>query len=482
MKIAPKKIWLILFLALLIRLINLDQSLWLDEAIQAYASQLSIKDLVFNFLPGDFNPPFFYLITWLFTRLLGNSETVLRLPSVLASIGTVYLTLKFLKTIKVRPELIKMGGILMATAPLLIYYSQEARAYSLVVFLVFSSMYCLWHFINNNISTKIKFLYFVSTSLIFLTHYSAWMIYPIQILLFMVLSQNPKSKNLFIILSPLLSVLPILGLIYHQLQLGSNVSASLPVWSNLSQFSIKELLLIPTKILIGRLPVENTAIFRLALGIPLAIWGIVIIKNLKTGSTSLKQLIKQNEILIFFISWLILPVLLGSIVALKYTVFSYFRFLYIAPAFYILLILSVRNLTKKWRLVIVALFLFINLISSGLYLFNPQYHREDWRGLAKYISNQNGDEKIVIIKPISAPLWYYNIDHNQLVDYTQISQIEFEPSVWLVKYSQPIFDPSNQTEKTLLTKYGFIEVEEKYFRGDIRVKYLVNISNLSASL
>ena len=47
-------IWLILTVALGLRLIGLDQSLWLDEAISANVSAMPIKEIVTNFSVNDF--------------------------------------------------------------------------------------------------------------------------------------------------------------------------------------------------------------------------------------------------------------------------------------------------------------------------------------------------------------------------------------------------------------------------------------------
>ena len=44
-------------LGLVLRLISIKQSLWLDEATTALVSQRSILDYFTNFALGDFHPP-----------------------------------------------------------------------------------------------------------------------------------------------------------------------------------------------------------------------------------------------------------------------------------------------------------------------------------------------------------------------------------------------------------------------------------------
>jgi len=54
------KIWWILLLCLAVRLIGLNQSLWLDEAISAnVAKNYSYSEIVNKFSINDFHPPLY---------------------------------------------------------------------------------------------------------------------------------------------------------------------------------------------------------------------------------------------------------------------------------------------------------------------------------------------------------------------------------------------------------------------------------------
>ncbi|PIV70851.1 glycosyl transferase family 39, partial [Candidatus Roizmanbacteria bacterium CG17_big_fil_post_rev_8_21_14_2_50_39_7] len=56
-------ITIILIFAFFLRLINLDQSLWLDETIVVKVVQTIPFHLIpFQFSPGDFHPPLYYLV------------------------------------------------------------------------------------------------------------------------------------------------------------------------------------------------------------------------------------------------------------------------------------------------------------------------------------------------------------------------------------------------------------------------------------
>src|SRR3989344_1694944 len=116
----------ILFTALILRLISLNQSLWLDEATTALVAKMPLSDLFTKFLPGDFHPPLYYLIINQWTKLFGYSEVSLRFPSILfgvASVFMVYLIGKEFLDKKVG----LIASLFLAMSGLHIYYSQEAR-------------------------------------------------------------------------------------------------------------------------------------------------------------------------------------------------------------------------------------------------------------------------------------------------------------------------------------------------------------------
>ena len=77
---------ILFIIAFVIRLISLDQSLWLDEATTAVAVQThSFWNIVTQFSPSDFHPPLYYLVMKIWTGIFGYSEVALRMSSVLFS-------------------------------------------------------------------------------------------------------------------------------------------------------------------------------------------------------------------------------------------------------------------------------------------------------------------------------------------------------------------------------------------------------------
>src|SRR3989344_9192598 len=87
-------LYLILLLAIILRLKSLDQSFWLDEAVQAVISGKNLETVNWG---ADFQPPLFYLLSHLWLKIGPTAERFLRLPSVIFGVLTVYLLYIFCK-------------------------------------------------------------------------------------------------------------------------------------------------------------------------------------------------------------------------------------------------------------------------------------------------------------------------------------------------------------------------------------------------
>ncbi|EKE12574.1 MAG: hypothetical protein ACD_13C00166G0001, partial [uncultured bacterium] len=81
---------MVLILAVILRLVSLNQSLWLDEATSANVAVMSLPDFFNKFIPADFHPPLYYLFLMGWSRVFGISEISLRIPSVIFGVATVY--------------------------------------------------------------------------------------------------------------------------------------------------------------------------------------------------------------------------------------------------------------------------------------------------------------------------------------------------------------------------------------------------------
>jgi len=74
-------------LGFVVRLVGFSNSLWLDEFGTLWTIQGSFVDMWRHALAFQGQTPFYYFFPWLVTRLAGESEIALRLPSLISVIG-----------------------------------------------------------------------------------------------------------------------------------------------------------------------------------------------------------------------------------------------------------------------------------------------------------------------------------------------------------------------------------------------------------
>ncbi len=138
--------WPLLALTLLaaaLRLATLDlQSFWYDEAFTPlHVLHPSLWATLKSVVHTENTPPLWYLLAWADSRVLGSGEIALRLPSALAGIATVPVAWAIGRELADRRAAIVCAA-LVAVNPLFVWYSQEARAYSLFVLMVALAMLC----------------------------------------------------------------------------------------------------------------------------------------------------------------------------------------------------------------------------------------------------------------------------------------------------------------------------------------------------
>jgi uncharacterized membrane protein len=126
-------IWIIIIIGLLIRLRQYlaNRSLWTDEAaLVLNILKLNYKELLSPLFNDQAAPPFFLLLTKLFTKIAGCSEFVLRfvpfVSGIIALILFYPLALNFLSK-----KTVPLAIVIFAFSNSAIYYSTEFKQYSL---------------------------------------------------------------------------------------------------------------------------------------------------------------------------------------------------------------------------------------------------------------------------------------------------------------------------------------------------------------
>ncbi|MBI5357127.1 glycosyltransferase family 39 protein [Candidatus Collierbacteria bacterium] len=453
------KFWLliILIVGFWIRLVGLSQSLWLDEAIEWWAvTSFSLKQLLFGYMAGDFNPPAHHLLLWFWVKVFGDSEISLRFPSVLFGIGIVYLTYKISKLILgKKDDFIGVSGlslrashvsaIFAAFSGLLIYYSQEARMYSMAAFFTACAFYFLIK--NESLKNKLGISYILFTMLFAVglySHYLVWLLLPLLLI---------TGKKYIL---PLVAVIPWIPMLFKQLASGLSAAGN-PVWAQLSQTSVKNLLLVAIKFVTGRIPFpdsEGLLILTVILGA--AFWFLAI-----SGIKELSEKQESKRVLMILLGWIIWPTGLGAVIGIFIPVFSYFRLLFILPP--VLILAAAGTIRQRWLLEPMVLGL---MISSAVYVSGDTYRRENWAGAVADVEKREPGAMVVIHPAVRPPFDYYNRGRSSVIDVSSLhpSSIIYYPSLWYIPYAQPIFDADDSTRQ-LLESRNFNRTYQQHFRG-----------------
>lgn len=391
--ITQKPLFLLLVFSFLLRLVSLNQSLWLDEAISAnVAKNYSYSEIVTKFSPSDFHPPFYYIFLKFWTSIFGNSVISLRLPSVIFSLITgyfIYLIAGF------------WSSAFFFLNPLAIYYSQEARMYSMVTcFLVVVFYFFLKTHKSSIINHKSFFLFNLFIFLSLFTFYGS-IFFILTLFLYSLFKKTILRHSIFkLFFAFFLTLLFLSPLILTQLKNSQISLSSITNWSLvLGKANLKNLLLIPLKFSFGRISFYPKKLYYLIAGAWTLFLSFQIFKNYFKN--------KANNKYLFF---LLTPLLLAFLVSFKFPMLQYFRFLYLLPIFSILLACgrhsekALATEESQWNQITISL---IFLTLSLVYLLNPKFHREDWKSLANSLPQNS---TVYMIPSFSDPIQYYRPD------------------------------------------------------------------------
>jgi mannosyltransferase len=156
-----------------LRFATLDlQSFWVDEGATVNLLRRDFGGAIDGIGVTEKTPPLYYLVAWLWTRPFGTGEIGVRSLSALA--GTLTLPVVF----AIGRELVSDRAGLAATAlaafnPLLVWYSQEARAYALLVLLTALSVLLFVRATDERAERRTLGWWALASALALATHYFA---------------------------------------------------------------------------------------------------------------------------------------------------------------------------------------------------------------------------------------------------------------------------------------------------------------------
>ena len=113
------------------------RGLWVDEAISVRQARMGFGAMLSDLRASDVHPPLHHALLWITVRIAGTSELAVRLPSLIAGVALVPALLWAGRIVYDRRTGWLAAGF-ATIAPFLVWYSQEARMYTL--FMLFATV------------------------------------------------------------------------------------------------------------------------------------------------------------------------------------------------------------------------------------------------------------------------------------------------------------------------------------------------------
>jgi uncharacterized membrane protein len=371
----------------MLRLIFLDRkSIWFDEAYSAYVASMSPVEIMIHTGRLDNHPPLFYLILH-FLVIDKFNEFHLRLPSAVFGALTVLFTYTLGRSVA-NSKVGLISASLVAFSPLHIFYSQEARMYSLLCLSVTSSLSFMY--IGLKTDTIHSWIgYSLSTLIGLYTHYFAFLPLFTQII------YNVSAKKLRSFYVPpsyfkatlisLIGYIPWIPFVSLR-SIGVEIGFPFHPYDLLrlfNRFTIFGLVPAPIRLLI------------------LFIFASIILYSLYLIATRPDL----NLIgLVFAFSAIPIVILLG-LIGIHIWQIKYFVFL--LPIYLIFIGYGISHLNRRK----VILILITSIITFSLIAVYPTYSesQQDWRSAANYVkcNHRSGDKIVFDPEYNSLPFNYY---------------------------------------------------------------------------
>ncbi|MCZ0862388.1 glycosyltransferase family 39 protein [Methanocorpusculum vombati] len=390
--------------ALFLRLFHLGyNSLWGDEIATVHFVSNGLEG-VWNvmYIDGRPTPPLYYTLESITLSFLGHGEFAVRLLSAIFgafSIPLIYLLGKEL--LDQRTGTLAAG--ILTVLIYHIYYSQEARCYTMLLFLFLIATLAYIRAMKTN-QTKYWGIFALFSALIVWTHFigsiGVGILLLHAILTILLTRQYGNIRNfLFSILGILLLVSP---LFFVLVQVGSDIPSAASVYG-LGVFFLPQALL---------------KMFNPSINTYTILGGLFVVAALICWIIGMRNLYKTDKNALLLVGMVcILPLVFGEIVNILGFDVWYNHFIFILPFFLIgianCINFSPNPSTKKILTVLVLIGVLLYVI-CGFPGYYATYTKDDWKGTADFLSNQTLEGDHIF----GGATYYYNATADKTSQYS----------------------------------------------------------------
>ena len=349
-------------------------------------------------------PPLYYALAWIWTQLTGTGPWGLRSLSALAGVATIPVAYLIGRELRSRRSGL-LAAALVAVNPMLIWYSQEARAYALLTFFCsLSLLYCVRALrvedgveVRDRRRDKRDFVAWgVFSALAIATHYFA--VFPIAVEVVLLLRRRGRAALVGLWIIALIAVL-LAPLVVHQMSYGhaewiGKFSLGHRAWETAATFFVGE-----TGDIIGG--PERPALAYVPLVLAAAAFLLLALRGSRGEKRAAAVPLAVGAVTIG------VPLLLAIASVSKDFVIARNLLPALVP---LLLVVAIGLTARRIRLlgaVLAGLLLAYSLVFSIWVNFDEELQRPDWRAVAEHLGEPEVPRATVLWALGEAPLRYY---------------------------------------------------------------------------
>lgn len=368
-----------------------QQSIRLDEAQSLWISTKPM-DLILKFTGEDVHVPLYGTILHFWVQIFGTSVLAARSLSVLFYLATLpFLYLAIKESSNSRIAFLTTG--LFAISPFVIWYSNEARMYTLFTMVVSASHLFFLRVLRTDAKSN-KLGYFLATLLGIYTHYFFLFVVLTQFLYLWIYSTSQKTRLKIIALQFLggITFIP-WGLYALHLGVGSNTQPLIPPPTSYNIFQTLVLFLF------GFQGQFLQSLF-------VSLWPLAVIILFFIFTRRQKVPVENSG---YFIMMTFLPIIFIFLISMFKPIFLARYLIFVVPTLFYLIMLVVIYYSGKLARTVLAILL---IATAGLLFYQNTSAstsvKEDYRCVDQVLNSQVTSEDIVAV---TAPFTVYPIEY-----------------------------------------------------------------------
>lgn len=381
----PAAFWFVLAAGAALRFLGLDrQSLWRDETITLYHARYeSLSESIAWLARSDVHPPLPDVVYTFWIRAFGDSVPALRSLAALFGVGAI-LAVYALGRRLLGERAALLAALLQACSLMQIYYSQEVRGYSMLVFLAVLAMHAMLRWIERRNAGSAVYYVLASTAALYTHAFGVFVPLVQNLFVAGVLARRTREPRKLLLAwfglqcSVLLLFSPWIPSLLGQT--GSEAKDWLwqPDAGSLAASVAMFLSIVK--------PPWATSPDLARIGVALVLVPLLAFAVSRCARRpSLSPEPAPAGAYALLALWLLAPMLLAWLVSqTELHIFTYRNLILCAPALYLLLGAAVARLARRGTRALAIGLLLAPAAGSSVWYYG-EIHKEDWRGAQRYV-------------------------------------------------------------------------------------------------